>query len=184
MNARQRELIIERDGYKCCECQKQYPKDNYFEWEKRQHPMSRLTVDHIWGRATTWNGLPDERWHMVWTLCMTCHLEKDQGIHKGRARRIATLYVTQFEGKETPEYLAAMAAEADEAPVRAENRKKTRRAKYQRDKKKAGGSPLSKMKAKSAALKAKPKPANSKIPAKVAAQNARPVLNTFHVESP
>lgn len=189
MNSTQRRLVIERDGFQCVACRTEgktcpYRGKNdepckllaadllpavYWKLDANRPAYMRLQVDHIIGRV---GGVEvTEAWENVAILCNCCHAAK------AKVREIEIAYAATFKGMETPEYLAALAEEAAGFDAKRAKKAKARSASYQKAKEKAGGSPLSKMKGKVPMRNAEPKPAKSKIPSKVEAQNARPVLN-------
>ena len=140
----------------------------YFRMEKLRPLFQRLQVDHIFGRV---GGVEKtESWDAVASLCPCCHRSK------GRSKEIEAAYAEQWRGKESPEYLAALAEEAADAPRRKAKKKATRKKLYEKTKARAGGTPLARQKT---PAKVKPaKPAKSKLPAKVLEQMQRPILNT------
>lgn len=190
MNRAQRELIIERDLFSCANCRivgevcpergtgepckllsPTLNRVTYFKLEATRHPLSRLQVDHLIGRSQAGVEVTEAYEH-CWTLCPCCHRSKSAAM---KARGLA--YAAQFAGAEPQDYLAALAEEAAGFDAKRTKKAKARRASYKKTKAKAGGSPLSKLKGKSTALKAMPKSVSSKLPEKVRLQNDRPVLN-------
>lgn len=133
MNATQRQIILARDA-KCIHC----------------GSTKQPTVQHVYGRATKWEGAPDERYHMVVRLCNPCHQLCDRGssasdevmVKKREIKARQEEYAAQWEGKEPPEYVAAYAQERVDYEKR-EARKKVARSKANaKTTEKLGGSKL------------------------------------------
>lgn len=190
MNAAQRQIIIQRDGFACVTCRLvgtvcpyrgsgdepcKLPSPTlkpvaYWRLDANRPAYMRLQVDHIVGRV---GGVEvTEAWENVVALCACCHAAK------AKVRDMEIAYATTFKGMETQEYLAALAQEADAAPKRKASKAKARSAAYQRAKRKAGGTPLSKNKDRKPNVKAKPRASGTKYASQKWAPFANlPVLN-------
>lgn len=182
MNAKQRELIIERDHFACVFCTLSGERcplrgkndepckllspslgpARYWKMDALRPTFQRLQVDHINGRV---GGVErTESWDVVWTLCPCCHSRKSADV-----KEVGSKYAAAFAGMETAQYLAALAEEAAAAPKRRSAKAKLRQKTYQKAKQKAGG--------KSRLATKKPKPTGLKLPQRVLDQKQRPVLN-------
>lgn len=137
MNAKMRQLVIVRDGFQCVHCHGACPlrgKDEpcqlpattlapvvYFKLEAGRHPLARLQVDHVHGKAR-------EAWNEVATLCPCCHRHKVIGnaIFDAEVAYLATI------GDAPQEYRDAQAKEAAAKPQRKAQKAKARKAVYKK----------------------------------------------------
>lgn len=137
MNARQRQIAIERDQRECVNCHGTCPyqkggkcllplktlsAERYWKLDAQLPPIGRLQVDHVYGKSR-------ESWNEVATLCPCCHSKKVQGggaVYEAEVAYLATL------GAPPKEYVEEQLKEAMAKPKRKAKKKAARKALYQK----------------------------------------------------
>jgi hypothetical protein len=119
------------------------------------------------------HGKDDNSWLSLVLSCACHNLNVSTAI-----REACAPYLYEMAGRETPAFLEALALLPGEKKASKESKAKTRHALYEKDKAKAGGGPLPKMKGKKPPKKEKPAPNGKKyVSSKWAWAADLPILN-------